>query len=95
MKPGTTASNAFRRIGPALLVCKLCFLIERGFDDAAHKQAEDFAVKDVFLPEYLIADVLAIVRQNVNTAKTNGQSYDLLSDIENLLLARSASRTQL
>jgi hypothetical protein len=80
---------------PPLLVCKLCFLIETGFDDAAHKQAEDFAVKEVSLPDHLITDVVAIVRQKINTAKTNGQPYDLLSDIESLLLARSASRTPL
>jgi hypothetical protein len=78
---------------PALLVCKLCFLIETGLDDAAHRQAEDFVAKGLLLPDHLIADVIAVVRQKVNAARTNGQPYELLSEIESLLLARSASCT--
>jgi len=77
---------------PAMLVCKLGFLLEVEFDDAAHEQAKDFAAKGMSLPDDVIADVVTTVRQRVSAARAKGQPYQLLSEIERLLLARSASR---
>jgi hypothetical protein len=70
---------------PAVLVCKLGFLVERGFAEAAHAQARDLLERGHRLPDYMLCEARAVLSQQLNRLPRGSAQYQVMTDTAELL----------